>query len=110
MVHSNPTYNDEYHHLGNLNVGEASGCSGSVKVGSNTLPQLFFLSETKKRNTNMKCLYVLWQFDNCLLVDCFGRSGGLALIWMNTLSLEVKSFLANHIDAFVRDYSTVDFV
>lgn len=32
-----------------------------------------------------------------------GRLVGLALIWMNDLNLDIKSFLANHIDAYVRE-------
>ena len=46
----------------------------------------------------MEWLRSKWYFDNCLTVDCVGRGGGLALLWMNEIEAEILSFSNNHID------------
>lgn len=69
-------------------------------------PHILFLSETKKNSLEMERLRVIWNFDNYLAVNSIGKSGGLALLWMNDLPLEVQSYFSNHIDAIVRDGST----
>ena len=66
-------------------------------------PLVLFLIETKKKSTEMEWLRARWHFDNCLAVDSVGRGGGLALLWMNEVRLEVKSFSVQHIDANVSD-------
>lgn len=35
-------------------------------------------------------------------MDCVGHSDGLTLLWMNDIDLEIQSYSANHIDAFVK--------
>ena len=40
-------------------------------------------------------------FANGLFVPCQGRSGGLTLLWMREINLEIKSFGSHHIDAIV---------
>ena len=40
-------------------------------------------------------------FANGLFVPCQGRSGGLTLLWMREINLEIKSFGNHHIDAIV---------
>lgn len=42
-------------------------------------------------------------FFNCLLVDCDGRSGGVALLWKKDINLSVISFSKFHIDALIQD-------
>ena len=46
----------------------------------------------------MEVLKARMSFANCLAVDSIGRDGGLALLWMNTFSLEELSFSNQHID------------
>ena len=64
-------------------------------------PQLLFLSETKKRSSEMEWLRSRWKFDNCFAVDSRGRAGGLAFLWSEDVSVEVKSYSNNHIDVMV---------
>ncbi|XVE99180.1 hypothetical protein REPUB_Repub03eG0175100 [Reevesia pubescens] len=40
---------------------------------------------------------------NCLAFDCFGRSGGLALLWTENVVIELLSYSASHIDVIIRD-------
>ncbi|XVE72246.1 hypothetical protein DITRI_Ditri11bG0024200 [Diplodiscus trichospermus] len=59
--------------------------------------------ETKKRSNEMELLAgARWSFYCCLIVDCVGRAGGLALLWKNEMDLEVLNFFRNHIDAVVK--------
>ena len=57
--------------------------------------------ETKKKSEEMECLRSRWCYDNNFTVDCMGRGGGLALLWMKKAEVEVLSFFRNHIDARV---------
>ena len=66
-------------------------------------PHVLFLIETKKKSTKMEWLRARWLFDNCFAVDSVGRGRGLALLWMNEVRLEVKSFSVQHIDANIKD-------
>ena len=58
-------------------------------------PQLLFLSETKKRSSEMEWLRSRWKFDNCFAVDSRGKAGGLAFLWSEDVSVEVKSYSNN---------------
>lgn len=49
----------------------------------------------------MEFLYVRWRFDSCLSVDYIGKSGGLALLWLNNLNLQIESYSSNHIDSTI---------
>ena len=49
----------------------------------------------------MEWLRSRWDYDNCFAVDCLGRGGGLALLWMNEAKVEVQSFSNQHIDATI---------
>lgn len=35
------------------------------------------------------------------MVDCVGKSGGLALLWKDPISVTIKSFSIGHIDCIV---------
>ncbi|XVE53746.1 hypothetical protein DITRI_Ditri03aG0027500 [Diplodiscus trichospermus] len=49
----------------------------------------------------MEFLRARWKFKNCLADDAVGRSGSLALLWSDDVSLAIQSFSKNHIDAGV---------
>ena len=66
-------------------------------------PYILFLIETKRKSTKIEVLRARMSFDNCFAVNNIGKDGGLALLRMNTSSLEVLSFSNQHIDAKVRD-------
>ena len=42
-------------------------------------------------------------FDSYFTMDCIGRAGGLALLWMEEVKVEVMSFSKYHIDVWVGD-------
>ena len=39
---------------------------------------------------------------NELIVPCEGRSGGIALLWLREINLEIKSYTKNHKDAVIK--------
>ena len=51
----------------------------------------------------MEKLQVTLGFDNCMVVDSIGKSGGLALLWLSEVCLEVVSFSNQHIDSKISD-------
>ena len=38
-------------------------------------------------------------FSNMLVVDCVGKSGELALLWMDEIGVEIQNFSCRHINA-----------
>ena len=66
---------------------------------------VFFL-ETKVKKRRMERIKERIGFANGLFVPCQGRSGGLALLWMREINLEIKSFGSHHIDAIITKESS----
>ncbi|KAL9686603.1 hypothetical protein QQ045_030996 [Rhodiola kirilowii] len=65
-------------------------------------PQLVGLLEMKKRVSEWESLKWKLGLRNCFPVSCKGRAGGLALLWDDSLDVQVVSFSQNHIDVVVK--------
>ena len=61
--------------------------------------QIVFLCETKVSVLQMNGIANKLHFDNCFVVNCSGRGGGLALLWSSGSRVQIKSFSTHHIDA-----------
>ncbi|XP_073025066.1 uncharacterized protein [Primulina eburnea] len=70
-------------------------------------PTLLFLSETKMREVHCRYWKNKLGFSGCFMVDCRGRSGGLALLWKEPFSVLVKSYSHGHIDCLVQEKDRV---
>ncbi|KAL9678625.1 hypothetical protein QQ045_016473 [Rhodiola kirilowii] len=66
-------------------------------------PQIVGMLETKMKATVVEGLKFRLGFHNCFGVDCWGRSGGLALFWYDSVNVEIKNYSHWHIDAVVRE-------
>ncbi|XVF56363.1 hypothetical protein PTKIN_Ptkin06aG0114300 [Pterospermum kingtungense] len=44
---------------------------------------------------------VRWGYDNCFVVDCVGRAGGLALLWNSNYQINLQTYSKYHIDVSV---------
>ncbi|KAL9658997.1 hypothetical protein QQ045_028256 [Rhodiola kirilowii] len=66
-------------------------------------PQIIGLLETKKRAVDIESLRCKLGFQNGFGVSCKGRSGGLALLWDDTVCVEVSNYSFWHIDVVIRD-------
>ena len=69
-------------------------------------PNLVFLMETKSSAKRMKRVRVQLGFEHMLVVDCVGKSGGLALLWMSESEVEIQNYSCQHINAKVRSSPT----
>jgi ribonuclease HI len=66
-------------------------------------PNLVFLMETKLRKYKLENIRVKVGFTNMFVVDCVGKSGGLALFWDDGWEVEVQNYSHRHINAIVHN-------
>uniref|UniRef100_A0A803Q1F8 Reverse transcriptase domain-containing protein n=1 Tax=Cannabis sativa TaxID=3483 RepID=A0A803Q1F8_CANSA len=66
-------------------------------------PGMIFLSETRLSSAAMEFIRVQLGYDGCFSVDAKGKSGGLALLWYDSVKVQIKSFTVSHIDALVEN-------
>ncbi|XVF40999.1 hypothetical protein PTKIN_Ptkin01aG0245300 [Pterospermum kingtungense] len=62
--------------------------------------------KTRRRSNEMERIRVRLRFDSCMVVEPVGRGGGLALLWLMEVNLEVLSYSKNHIDVVVRGHGS----
>jgi hypothetical protein len=62
-------------------------------------PEVVFLCETKKKAGEMDILKWSLGFPNGVVVDCSGKSGGLALWWKEGVEVSVRPWCQYYIDA-----------
>ncbi|XP_019161998.1 PREDICTED: uncharacterized protein LOC109158536 [Ipomoea nil] len=65
-------------------------------------PSVVYLIETFVDKQRMETIRVHLGFDCVFTVDADGHSGGLALLWNNTVDLRVTGYSSNHVDTEVR--------
>jgi exonuclease III len=65
-------------------------------------PRLVFLIETKMVNKKIEFLRIKLGFDQMFVVNCVGRSGGLALLWNDDFQLTIQNFSHRHINAVIK--------
>lgn len=70
-------------------------------------PTLLFLCETKMREKNCSWWKNKMGFSGCFMVDCIGKSGGLALLWNDSVNVSIKSYSPGHIDCMVQETVSV---
>jgi exonuclease III len=64
-------------------------------------PNLVFLIETKLRTDKLERIRIRIGFNSVFGVDSVGRSGGLALLWSDEISVEVQNYSRLHVNALV---------
>ncbi|XP_042958111.1 uncharacterized protein LOC122293658 [Carya illinoinensis] len=66
-------------------------------------PDVVFLQETRLKVAQwIFCKYSLG-FKNCFVVDSFGCSGGLAMLWKDDVNLHILNYSSHHIHALIRN-------
>ncbi|GAA0185459.1 hypothetical protein LIER_32747 [Lithospermum erythrorhizon] len=70
---------------------------------TNKKPRLVFLIETKLWTNEWDVVKKKLKMPNGLLVNARGRKGGLALLWLRDVQVDIKSFLTNHVEACIKD-------
>ncbi|GAU34086.1 hypothetical protein TSUD_255820 [Trifolium subterraneum] len=66
-------------------------------------PDVLFLSETLSKAQKMENIRVMLKYDSCLAVDVDGRSGGLAIMWKESVKCTVLNYSRNFINLVVED-------
>ncbi|KAK3198468.1 hypothetical protein Dsin_021883 [Dipteronia sinensis] len=66
-------------------------------------PNMMFIMESKCREEKMEYLRVKLGYDWKLVVNCKGKSGGLALFWEKNLNVNLLSFTQGHIDVIIQE-------
>lgn len=56
----------------------------------------------------MEWIRELLKFDNCLAVDCVGKSKGLALLRMKEVNMDILSYSQHQIEAMIKYYDLVN--
>jgi exonuclease III len=65
-------------------------------------PKLVFLMETKLRSYRVEGIKIRMGFRNVFVVDCVGKSGGLALMWSDDIQVDIQNYSRRHINAVVK--------
>jgi hypothetical protein len=65
-------------------------------------PKLVFLIETRLQANKMTQIKCKLGSKNVFVVDCVGKSGGLALLWSEDVEVEIKNYSRQHINANVK--------
>jgi hypothetical protein len=55
--------------------------------------------ETKLLRSKVEVIRVKLGFDSVFVVDCKGRSGGLALLWNSEVQVTIQNYSLQHINA-----------
>jgi hypothetical protein len=66
-------------------------------------PTLVFLMETKLRQKKLEVIRCKLGYLGLFMVDCIGRSGGLALLWDSETVVEIQNFSQHHINPMIKD-------
>ncbi|XP_058776789.1 uncharacterized protein LOC131651141 [Vicia villosa] len=66
-------------------------------------PDVFFLSETLAKKQKLESVRVSLKFDSCLSIDVVGRSGGLAVLWKDSVNCSIVNFSRNFVNLVIQD-------
>jgi exonuclease III len=64
---------------------------------------ILFLSKTLSKLQTMECVRVNLKFNSCLSIDVEGRSGGLSVMWRDTIKCRVMNYFRNIINLVVEE-------
>jgi hypothetical protein len=65
-------------------------------------PNLVFLIETKLHQRKIESVRLKLGFPNMFVVECVGKSGGLALLWETDCEVVIQNFTCRHINAIIQ--------
>ncbi|KAK2414457.1 hypothetical protein QL285_037046 [Trifolium repens] len=72
-------------------------------IAQGNQPDILFLSETLSKTATMERIRVNLKFNSCLSVDVEGRSGGLSVMWRDTIQCRVLNYSRNFINLIVKE-------
>jgi hypothetical protein len=66
-------------------------------------PEILFLSETLSKTQTLERIRVQLNYSSCLAIDVEGRSGGLAVMWRDSIKCRVVNYSRNFINLIVEE-------
>jgi hypothetical protein len=64
---------------------------------------VLFLSKTLSKSQKMERIRTMLKYDSCLSIDVEGRSGGLVVMWKESVKCRVMNYSRNFINLIVDD-------
>lgn len=71
-------------------------------------PSIIFLMETLCSKNRLESIKLKLGFDRLFVVDCVGRSGGLALLWDANTNVSLLSYARNFVNVHVEVSGLID--
>ncbi|KAK2438201.1 hypothetical protein QL285_023012 [Trifolium repens] len=84
-------------------LSTSSAISNLRNIAQSQQPDILFLSETLSKAPVMERIRVSLKFHSCLSVDVEGRSGGLSVMWRDTIRCRVMNYSRNFINLIVKE-------
>ncbi|XP_059436723.1 uncharacterized protein LOC132169761 [Corylus avellana] len=82
-------------------LGNSRTVSELRRLVNDKKPTIVFLMETKLRADHLERVRIRLGYDYLFAVDWVGRSGGLALMWVADIGIEIQNYSRRHISAKV---------
>jgi hypothetical protein len=95
----NPAHRNESYELELPRLGNPPAVRELHRLVKEKRPKVVFLIETKLRANKMIQIKYKLGFHNVFVVDCVGKSGGLALLWSEDAEVEIQNYSRQHINA-----------
>jgi hypothetical protein len=96
-----PTNHHEFTKLELQGLGNPRTVQDLCRLVKEKRPDMVFLMETKLQIARLESLKLKLGFDCVFVVDCKGRSGGLALFWKEELQVVIQNYSMRHINGKV---------
>jgi hypothetical protein len=96
-----PTESNELLELELLGAWEPSNNSGLCCLVKEKKPKMVFLMETKLCAHRLETIRLRIGFDSVFVVDCVGKSEGLALLWKSEIKVEIQNYSRRHVNVRV---------
>ncbi|MCH93186.1 endonuclease/exonuclease/phosphatase family protein, partial [Trifolium medium] len=84
-------------------LSTSSAIPNLCNIAQGHQPDILFLSETLSKSQTMERIRVKLKFNCCLSIDVEGRSGGLSVMWRDTISCRVMNYSRNFINLIVQE-------
>lgn len=89
-------------------LGSASSINSLHSLVRKYSPKLLFLSETKSTSSEIKLLQNKLNYDKSCCFEAIGKAGGLAVLWLDDIDVNVQGTDEHHIDIIVRSEGRID--
>jgi hypothetical protein len=101
---NSPAGHNNYYKLELSRAWEPSNNSRPLPDDEGEAPMVVFLMETKLWKVKMDLIIYKLGFTNLLVVDCVEKSGGLALLWGDKITVDIQNYSHRHINGVIKTH------